>query len=211
MVCHDSRTTEVLYAETYEVKRTTFVYLDKKEDPWVGLVTRKRKQDVTVEDIRNALRQAYASLTIAREEGLLDYHVKRPNDKTENSIESTVYELQANEDYANGVPIGMAIDHSGAYVVDQQLRIVAKGILGELVLTGDGLARGYTDPAQDEGRFIRLTVGSRVVRAYRTGDAARARPGDGMLECFGRLDRQIKIRGHRIELPEVELTMLDHT
>lgn len=110
MVCHDSKTTptqddvpdntldirskrdlltlaEVLDIETYEVKRTTFVYLDKNEDPWFGLVTRKRKQDVTVEDIRNALRrvpnttfpQAYASLTIAREEGLLDYHVKRPN------------------------------------------------------------------------------------------------------------------------------------
>ncbi|EME80346.1 uncharacterized protein MYCFIDRAFT_78089, partial [Pseudocercospora fijiensis CIRAD86] len=129
---------------------------------------------------------------------------------TENSIESTVYELQANEDYANGVPIGMPVNHSGACVVDQQLRVVPKGILGELVLTGDGLARGYTDPTQDEGRFVRLTVGSRQVRAYRTGDAARARPSDGMLECFGRLDRQIKIRGHRIELPEVELTILEH-
>ncbi|KXT14350.1 hypothetical protein AC579_3997 [Pseudocercospora musae] len=77
---------EVLDSETYEVMRTTFVYLDKNEDPWFGLVARKRKQDVTVEDIKNALRrvpntnfrQAYASLMIAREEGLLDYYVKRP-------------------------------------------------------------------------------------------------------------------------------------
>lgn len=130
---------------------------------------------------------------------------------TENSIESTMYPLCAGgKDYPNGVPIGAALPGRGAYVVDSSLRIVPAGVLGELVLTGQGLARGYTDPSLNANRFVELKVGSKIVRAYRTGDLTRVRPTDGQLECFGRLDRQVKIRGHRIELDGIQNTILEH-
>ncbi|KAH7179814.1 uncharacterized protein B0J16DRAFT_364351 [Fusarium flagelliforme] len=134
---------------------------------------------------------------------------------TENSVLSTLYQLRKEDNYVNGVPIGRPVAYSGAYVVDRELRSVAPGVIGELLVTGDGVARGYTDPARDEGRFVNFTLieGHEPVRAYRTGDCVRCRPVDGQLEFFGRLDYQVKIRGHRVELPEVEqaLMMADET
>ncbi|KAM0386138.1 hypothetical protein ACHAPY_000687 [Fusarium culmorum] len=134
---------------------------------------------------------------------------------TENSVLSTLYQLRKEDNCVNGVPIGRPVAYSGAYVVDRELRSVAPGVIGELLVTGDGVARGYTDPARDEGRFanIILIEGHEPVRAYRTGDRVRCRPVDGLLEFFGRLDYQVKIRGHRVELPEVEqaLMMADET
>ncbi|RGP79565.1 multidrug resistance 3 [Fusarium longipes] len=134
---------------------------------------------------------------------------------TENSVLSTLYQLRKEDDYANGVPIGRPVAYSGAYVVDRELRLVAPGVIGELLVTGDGIARGYTDPVRDEGRFVSIVLieGHEPVRAYRTGDCVRCRPVDGQLEFFGRLDYQVKIRGHRVELPEVEqaLMMADET
>ncbi|KAJ4129311.1 hypothetical protein NW768_007848 [Fusarium equiseti] len=134
---------------------------------------------------------------------------------TENSVLSTLYQLRKEDNYVNGVPIGRPVAYSGAYVVDRELRSVAPAVIGELLVTGDGVARGYTDPARDEGRFVNIILHERheTVRAYRTGDCVRCRPVDGHLEFFGRLDYQVKIRGHRVELPEVEqaLMMADET
>jgi acyl-coenzyme A synthetase/AMP-(fatty) acid ligase len=92
-------------------------------------------------------------------------------------------------------------------VLDDNQRVVPKGVMGELVVTGDGLARGYTDPALNEGRFIELTLGTRTMRAYRTGDLARVR-FDGEIECHGRIDGQIKVRGQRVEVMELETALL---
>ncbi|KAI0616591.1 Cyclic peptide synthetase, partial [Pyrenophora tritici-repentis] len=114
------------------------------------------------------------------------------------------------DSYANGVPIGRAISNSGAFVMDSQLRLVPLGVIGELVVTGDGLARGYIDPKQNVDRFVSITVGNRQVRAYRTGDYVRCRPTDGQLEFFGRIDGQVKIRGHRIEVGEIENVLHKH-
>lgn len=134
---------------------------------------------------------------------------------TENSVLSTLYQLRREDNYVNGVPIGQPVAYSGAHVVDRDLRPVAPGVIGELLVTGDGVARGYSDPARDEGRFVNVVLieGHEPVRAYRTGDCVRCRPVDGQLEFFGRLDYQVKIRGHRVELPEVEqaLMMADET
>ncbi|KAK1914272.1 hypothetical protein P3342_007518 [Pyrenophora teres f. teres] len=68
----------------------------------------------------------------------------------------------------NGVPIGRALSNSGAYVMDSGLRLVPLGVVGELVVTGDGLARGYTDPARNVDRFVSVEIGGKTVRAYRT-------------------------------------------
>ncbi|RAH82036.1 putative nonribosomal peptide synthase [Aspergillus japonicus CBS 114.51] len=129
---------------------------------------------------------------------------------TENMGASTLYPLLDDEAYANGVPIGKPISNSGAYVTDDSLKIVPQGVVGELVVTGDGLARGYTDPDKNEGRFVDMVIGNEVVRAYRTGDYARWRPVDGQLEYFGRRDDQVKIRGNRVEMGEIEYTLLSH-
>ncbi|KAK2591370.1 hypothetical protein QQS21_010947 [Conoideocrella luteorostrata] len=130
---------------------------------------------------------------------------------TENTVDSVQYRISNNDLFTNGTPIGRSINNSGAYVMDPQQKLVSMGVLGELVLTGDGLARGYTNPALDSGRFVEVVIEGQLTRAYRTGDRARWRPIDGLLEFFGRIDNQIKIRGYRVELAEVEHVILKDT
>ncbi|KAL7780719.1 hypothetical protein CFE70_010745 [Pyrenophora teres f. teres 0-1] len=122
---------------------------------------------------------------------------------TENGF-STIAIVLKDHQYSNGIPIGRALSNSGAFVMDAKLQLVPLGVVGELVVTGDGLARGYTDPARNIDRFVSVEIGGKTVRAYRTGDYVRHRPTDGQLEFFGRMDGQVKIRGNRVELGEVE-------
>ena len=130
---------------------------------------------------------------------------------TENTMVSTMYEINKDEPFVNGVPIGRSIDNSGAFIMDAKLQPVSAGIIGELVVTGDGVARGYTNPSLDLNKFVEVTMkNGEVVRAYRTGDRGRYRPKDGEIEFFGRIDDQVKVRGHRIEPSEVERAMLKH-
>ncbi|OAQ61656.2 HC-toxin synthetase [Pochonia chlamydosporia 170] len=129
------------------------------------------------------------------------YHVYGP---TENTSFSTIYLSSKTETYTNTVPLGAPVSNSGAYVMDSQLRLLPLGVIGELVVTGDGLARGYTDSHLDQGRFVSIDINGKSIRAYRTGDFVRRRPADGQLEFIGRIDGQLKIRGHRLELEEVE-------
>ncbi|KAG6090388.1 NRPS protein [Claviceps sp. LM218 group G6] len=130
---------------------------------------------------------------------------------TENTGASTVHCLSSTtEAFANGVPIGKALSNSGAYVMDPHQRLVPLGVVGELVVTGDGLARGYLDPQQNANRFITAEIAGNHVRAYRTGDYVRYRPMDGLLEFFGRMDQQVKIRGQRVELGEIDHILSTH-
>ncbi|KAI0194210.1 acetyl-CoA synthetase-like protein [Astrocystis sublimbata] len=129
---------------------------------------------------------------------------------TENTVFSTMHRIRADDSYVNGVPIGQPISNSGAYVIDAQLRPVPVGVMGELIVTGDGLARGYTDPRQTRERFIEVLIDGQPTRAYRTGDYVRYRPADNEMEFFGRIDFQIKIRGNRVELSEIEHLLLSH-
>lgn len=100
------------------------------------------------------------------------------------------------------VPIGHPLQKTTAYVLDDDLRPVASGQTGELCLGGPGVALGYLNrPELTEERFVtRPESGERV---YRTGDLVRELPS-GALEMLGRKDRQIKLRGFRIELEEIE-------
>nr|ARJ54910.1 nonribosomal peptide synthetase 8 [Curvularia lunata] len=129
---------------------------------------------------------------------------------TENTGISAIFVLTEEEHCVNGVPIGRALSNSGAHVMDPDLRLVPLGVIGELVVTGDGLARGYTDPERNIDRFVSVTIASQTVKAYRTGDFARHRVTDGQLEYFGRMDGQVKIRGQRIELGEIEHVLRSH-
>jgi non-ribosomal peptide synthetase-like protein len=104
---------------------------------------------------------------------------------------------------ANGraVSIGRPIPGMRAWVLDPSLEEVADGETGELCLGGVGLARGYWNAP--ELTATKFPVHPRLGRIYRTGDLAR-RDSDGSLLCLGRIDSQVKLRGHRIELQEIE-------
>ncbi|KAF4998953.1 hypothetical protein FGRMN_2752 [Fusarium graminum] len=129
---------------------------------------------------------------------------------TEGGIVSTAYNIPNDETFANGVPIGGSIYNSGAYIMDPAQKLVGPGVMGELVITGDGIARGYTNPDLNKNRFVDVDIDGKTFRAYRTGDRMRRRAGDCLLEFFGRMDSQFKIRGNRIEAGEVESAMLSH-
>jgi amino acid adenylation domain-containing protein len=129
---------------------------------------------------------------------------------TENTVGSAYHRIRNDEDFPNGTPIGKVVENSGGYILDTKQKLVPIGVVGELVVTGDGLARGYTDTELNKNRFVEISIGSQgKVRAYRTGDMARYRPTDGLLEFCGRIDGQIKLRGQRIELGEIEHCLLD--
>ncbi|PCR95763.1 non-ribosomal peptide synthetase [Pseudomonas fluorescens] len=110
----------------------------------------------------------------------------------------------------DSVPIGRPLPDTGVQVLDEQQRPVPAGEVGELYLSGSGVARGYRNRPEETARqFVRLPDldgGAHV--HYRTGDLVRCN-ADGLIECLGRVDRQVKIRGFRIEPGEVEQRMLE--
>jgi amino acid adenylation domain-containing protein/non-ribosomal peptide synthase protein (TIGR01720 family) len=107
--------------------------------------------------------------------------------------------------------IGRPLSNLQAYVLDPWLQPVPTGVTGELVVGGQGLARGYhRRPALTASRFLPSPFAQVPgQRLYRTGDLARFLPG-GEIEFMGRVDRQVKIHGWRIELGEIEATLLHH-
>ncbi|MFE4358102.1 amino acid adenylation domain-containing protein [Kitasatospora sp. NPDC056800] len=126
--------------------------------------------------------------------------------------EATVYatDWTCADDEVLAPPIGRPLPHTRAYVLDSWLRPVPAGVPGELYLAGTGVARGYLNrPALTADRFVADPYGAPGSRMYRTGDLARRLP-DGALDYLGRTDNQVKVRGHRIELGEVETVVARH-
>lgn len=112
---------------------------------------------------------------------------------------------------SDSVPIGRPIANTQTYIVDSRLHPVPIGVWGELLIGGDGLARGYAnEAAMTAERFLPNPFGYRPgTRLYKTGDRVRYL-ADGNIEFQGRLDQQVKIRGSRIELGEVEAVLAEH-
>ncbi|WP_412738617.1 amino acid adenylation domain-containing protein [Krasilnikovia sp. MM14-A1259] len=126
---------------------------------------------------------------------------------TEITTYATRHRVRRAVDVTERIPIGAAADNTNLYVLDGRLRLVPPGAFGELYVAGSGVARGYFGrPGLTAERFVPDPFGSPGSRMYRTGDVVRWRPG-GVLEFAGRTDHQVKLRGFRIELAEIESTL----
>ena len=127
---------------------------------------------------------------------------------TETTIWSGALRIDGSKE---SMPIGGPLDNTSFHIVDSKLRPVPPGVPGELCIGGIGLSPGYHQrPDLTRERFVQLyEADSNPIRVYRTGDSVR-QTLDGLMEFLGRMDSQIKLRGHRIELGEIETAMESH-
>ncbi len=144
-------------------------------------------------NLLNALRGVYAGKI---------FNIYGP---TETTVWSTVRDVTKD----SFITIGKPILNTQIYIVDALNRLQPAGIFGELLIGGDGVARGYYKNEELTGEKFASNPFTPGARLYRTGDLARFLP-DGNIEFLGRIDAQVKIRGFRIELGEIESRMLSH-
>ncbi|MEA2629959.1 MAG: hypothetical protein QOE66_178, partial [Chloroflexota bacterium] len=130
---------------------------------------------------------------------------------TETVVGCCVYRVPHDQPISGLIPIGRPIANTRLYVVNRNLEPMPVGVPGELYIGGAGVARGYLHgPGLTAERFIPDPFGTEPGgRLYRTGDLARWRP-DGNLEYLGRVDRQVKVRGFRVEPAEIEEALARH-
>jgi amino acid adenylation domain-containing protein len=124
---------------------------------------------------------------------------------TENTTFTCCYSVPRDAAERPAVPIGVAIAGTEVLLLDDDVRPVADGEAGQICCAGEGLALGYLNqPRQTAEKFVRVAIGDRPPeRLYLTGDLGRRR-SDGVIEFLGRIDQQVKIRGKRVELGEIE-------
>ncbi|OQP65529.1 hypothetical protein A3860_17850 [Niastella vici] len=124
---------------------------------------------------------------------------------TECADVSSFYILRDFDNYeVTGVPIGTPICNTELFVLNENFDMVPLGVEGELYIAGDGVGKGYiNDRELTMNKFLPNSIGAMGYSMYRTGDVVKYRP-DGVLTYAGRKDYQIKIRGHRVDIGEVE-------
>ncbi|KAB8028094.1 non-ribosomal peptide synthetase [Fluviispira multicolorata] len=133
---------------------------------------------------------------------------------TEGTIISSIWKYSQNNFKSlnnEQIPIGRPIDGSQLYITDSYFNLVPIGQVGELLIAGENLARCYLNkPELTADKFIPNPFNAELnTRLYRTGDLARYLP-DGQIEFIGRIDEQIKVRGFRVELGEIENVLFKH-
>lgn len=154
------------------------------------------------EDLKTALAkkvkdQFHPQLRIFNEYG--------PTEATVGCIYTEFDEARQNQ---GSVPIGKPIDNTQVYILDQYMNMVPNGVQGELYLSGKGLAEGYVGEHELTAEKFLENPYRAQTKIYRTGDLVRLN-ADKELEFLGRIDDQIKLRGHRIELSEIEAQLLN--
>ncbi|WP_337154748.1 amino acid adenylation domain-containing protein, partial [Pseudomonas protegens] len=134
---------------------------------------------------------------------------------TEATVSATAHDcgayLKGTEPLPAVIPLGKALPGRSIYLLDSSGNLPLNGVIGELMIGGDLLARGYHDrPGLTAERFIPDPLSSDGGRLYRSGDLARY-DAEGVIEYAGRIDHQVKIRGFRIEMGEIEARLLELT
>jgi natural product biosynthesis luciferase-like monooxygenase protein len=142
---------------------------------------------------------------------------------TETTIWSTTHRVAREPSNTGAVAIGRPLANQSVYVLDANRQPVPVGVPGELWIGGDGVARGYFHrPELTSERFVsdpfaitpnskpQTQNGAAPRRMYRTGDLVRYRE-DGVIDFLGRVDHQVKLRGHRVELGEIEAALMQHS
>ena len=132
---------------------------------------------------------------------------------TEAAVDVTFWECRTDGE-SRSIPIGRPIANTRIHVLDAHMNPVPIGVAGELYIGGVNLARGYVNqPAMTAERFVPNPFAAghpaESERLYRTGDSARWR-ADGQIEYLGRLDSQVKLRGFRVELGEIDTALMQH-
>ncbi|WP_298510525.1 non-ribosomal peptide synthetase [uncultured Kordia sp.] len=126
---------------------------------------------------------------------------------SEDTTYSSCYQLKTDD---INIPIGKPIHNTRFYIVDEHLNLVPEGTVGELCISGDGLAKGYLNrEALTLDKFIENPF-EKGQRLYKTGDLGKLLP-DGNMEFLGRKDNQVKIRGFRIEIGEIEQLLSNYS
>ncbi|MFI8350682.1 amino acid adenylation domain-containing protein [Streptomyces sp. NPDC085596] len=153
------------------------------------------------------LSTTHVSRFLARHPGIRLFNGYGP---VESCVFATVHPIGPEDcDRPYGVPIGREVPGTEVHVLDGEGLPCGPGVVGELCISGDGLARGYLgESALTAARFRVSPVGGTPLRHYRTGDRG-FRDADGLLHFTGRTDRQVKIRGHRIEPEGIEAHAAD--
>ncbi|HEX7312965.1 MAG TPA: amino acid adenylation domain-containing protein [Pyrinomonadaceae bacterium] len=131
---------------------------------------------------------------------------------TEAAVCATLYNVPPETANEGNAPIGRPVRNARIYILDEELEPVPLGVHGELYVGGAGVARGYLNrPALTAEKFIPDPYSTEPgARMYRTGDVTRYLPG-GDVEFVGRADHQVKVRGVRVELEEIEAVLKSHT
>ncbi|WP_164018688.1 non-ribosomal peptide synthetase [Pyxidicoccus trucidator] len=129
---------------------------------------------------------------------------------TESSVYTTIHQYEPGG-LRGRVPVGRPVENNEIHVLDAGMRPVPIGVKGEIYLGGVGVARGYhRRPELTAASFVPHPFSQEPgARLYRTGDLGRLR-ADGVLEFLGRIDQQVKVRGYRIELEEIEAALAQH-
>ncbi|KAA1243793.1 non-ribosomal peptide synthetase [Aquimarina sp. RZ0] len=130
---------------------------------------------------------------------------------SEDTTYSTIYRLSSEKKYTGAsIPIGKPISNTQVYILDENLELLPVGVSGRLYISGDGLAKGYLNQEELTAEKFIENPFNRGQRMYDTGDIVRWLP-DGNIEFLGRKDHQVKLRGYRIELPEIENSILSYS